>query len=203
VTTDFLPGRLRDRPRWGLTGALVAISLAVVAACGLVVPTLLGGHRDAAHFANADDGPTVLLGKRVYRERCAACRGRYLQGQPLWQMHDALSHQRAPAHDQTGHTWLHSDEALFFTTKYGHFADAAATAVSAMPAFKDVLDDREIVAVIAFIKARWPVGLLVAQAALNPGQAGMPAGAAASNWTFPPDCVAATRRVVVRSKPRG
>ena len=44
-----------------------------------------------------------------------------------------------------------------------------------MPAFEAVLDDRETLNVLAFIKARWPpIGLRVAQATLNPGHAGMP-----------------------------
>jgi hypothetical protein len=42
-----------------------------------------------------------------------------------------------------------------------------------MPAFEAVLDDRETLNVLAFIKARWPpIGLRVAQATLNPGHAG-------------------------------
>ena len=38
-----------------------------------------------------------------------------------------------------------------------------------MPAFEAVLDDRETLNVLAFIKARWPpIGLRVGQAMLNP-----------------------------------
>jgi mono/diheme cytochrome c family protein len=155
------------------------------------------------HFANADDLVTVMRGKQVYMERCASCHGRNLQGQPLWQTVDQNSHRRAPAHDQTGHTWLHGDEELFFITKFGHFANVAETVPAAMPGFEKVLDDRDTLAVIAFIKARWPVGLRVMQAMRNPGRAGMPAGAERSDWRFPPECGPAVVRGTGTRTPSG
>ena len=69
----------------------------------------------------------------------------------------------------------------------------AANAVSYMPAFKGVLDDREILAVIAFIKARWPIGLRIAQAMLNPGFVGMPKHSDNADWRLPPSCNAILR----------
>src|SRR5260370_38819894 len=71
-------------------------------------------------------------------------------------------------------------------TKYGRFAAAPPDHVSYMPPFKDRLSDDEILAVIAFIKARWPLGLRVSQALLNPGYAGMPAQADQVEWRLPP-----------------
>ena len=41
-----------------------------------------------SHFANANDEAAVLTGRQIYRERCAACHGRNLEGQPLWQLQD-------------------------------------------------------------------------------------------------------------------
>lgn len=72
-------------------------------------------------------------------------------------------------------------------TKYGHFSDAPPGVRSYMPEFASSLDDAQILAAIAFIKARWPLGLRVSQALLNPGYAGMPANA--RSRTFPPTCV--------------
>ena len=63
-----------------------------------------------------------------------------------------------------------------------------------MPPFEGVLDDNAILAVIAFIKARWPVGLRVLQAMRNPGEAGMPSGAHRTDWTFPADCMVPGQR---------
>ena len=63
----------------------------------------------------------------------------------------------APPHDETGHTWHHADDLLFEITKFG-----AARVIndpsyqSAMPVYENVLSDEEIIAVLSFIKSRWP-----------------------------------------------
>jgi mono/diheme cytochrome c family protein len=124
---------------------------------------------------------------------CASCHGRNLQGQPLWQLSDEYAGRRAPAHDETGHTWQHSDEEIFHMIKYGRFSSAAVDIFSFMPAFDKAMDDRAILAVMAFIKARWPVGLRAFQAMLNPGHAGMPRNATSEEWRLPPTCNAADR----------
>jgi S-disulfanyl-L-cysteine oxidoreductase SoxD len=140
------------------------------------------------HFADADSPAAVGLGERLYAGHCASCHGRYRQGQPLWQIIDAYTGRRAPALDDSGRIWQRSDEAIFHISKYGRYATASPGGVSTMPAFEDVLGDREILAVVAFIKARWPIGLRIAQAMLNPGFAGMPADADDTAWRLPPSC---------------
>ena len=79
-------------------------------------------------------------------------------------------------------------------TKYGRFSNSPAGIRSYMPGFAGSLDDEQILAVIAFIKARWPLGLRVSQSLLNPGYAGMPANAQSADWTFPPTCVTSAQR---------
>ena len=170
---------------WVIRGALAIVTTGVVLGGGLLS---LPPRRDAGHFADADDPALVADGKHVYAARCASCHGRHLQGQPLWQLADADSARRAPAHDQTGHTWQHADEDLFHITKFGRFAATPETAVSYMPGFGTVMADGEMLAAIAFIKASWPIGLRVAQATLNPGSAGMPREAGQAGWTFPANC---------------
>ena len=96
--------------------------------------------------------------------------------------------------DETGHTWQHADEDLFHKTKYGRFAAEPTDVVPAMPAFAVILDDFQILAALAFIKASWPLGLRVSQAMLNPGYAGMPADANEMEWRLPPNCNALLRR---------
>jgi S-disulfanyl-L-cysteine oxidoreductase SoxD len=147
-----------------------------------------------AHFADADDPGMVTPGKKIYSGHCASCHGRNLQGQPLWQLIDGYAGRRAPAHDETGHTWQHSDEDIFHLVKYGRFPSAPAGVISFMPPAKGVLSDREILNVIAFIKARWPIGLRASQAMLNPGRAGMPRQASSQEWTLPPTCNALLRQ---------
>ena len=148
-----------------------------------------------AHFADADDMGKVIAGKALYRRWCASCHGRKLQGQSLWQLQDQYAGRRAPAHDQTGHTWAHSDDDLFFMTREGRFPATPATTISYMPAFRDFLTDEQIVTVIAFIKANWSVGLRLSQALLNPGHAGIPKSIEENaDWTLPPTCIISSQR---------
>jgi hypothetical protein len=125
--------------------------------------------------------------------------GRLLQGQALWQLRDDDAHKRAPAHDESGHTWQHSDEELFHITKYGRFESTPPERVSFMPAFKNRLTDDQILAIIAFIKRGWPIGLRASQATLNPGYPGMPPEASRVAWKSPPTCRAALEQRGVKS----
>jgi mono/diheme cytochrome c family protein len=145
-------------------------------------------HAALAHFADADDPGMVTLGKKIYSGHCASCHGRNLQGQPLWQLIDEYAGRRAPAHDETGHTWQHSDADIFHMIKFGRFPLVPAGVISFMPPAEGLLSDREILNVMAFIKARWPIGLRASQAMLNPGRAGMPRNASSQEWLLPPTC---------------
>lgn len=139
-------------------------------------------------FADADSPRLVIQGRDLYRARCATCHGRRLQGQALWAVRDRFVHQRAPAHDDTGHTWQHSDRELLAITRTGRLPGMPDDVSSHMPAFAGVLSDGEILAILAFIKSRWSIGIRAAQASLNPDFRGMPAAAADADWTFPPNC---------------
>jgi len=120
-------------------------------------------------FAGCDSGPTpkvelrpddpqiVELGRKVYEQRCAACHGAQLEGQPRWRERDSTGRFPAPPHDGSGHTWHHPDDLLFRITKHGVAkASNLKDYDSAMPAFDGVLTDAEIVAVLSWIKAQWP-----------------------------------------------
>lgn len=168
--------------RWLVRGALGAAAAGVLAAMGL-----LAAGRAAPRLADADDAALVQRGRHLYAARCAGCHGRRLQGQALWQADGPGSDRRAPALDQTGHGWLHDDAALIRIVERGRFGDSAEGAPQAMPAFGPSLGARDTLAVVAFVKASWPIGLRVAQARLNPGSAGMP-HRAAGDWTFPAMC---------------
>jgi len=187
----MLAGRLARVIGWLSIAASLTAAIVVGWGAARVPPSA------ATHIADANDTAMVSRGKRIYAVHCASCHGRYLQGQPLWQLVDDYAGRRAPAQDETGHTWQHSDEDLFEVTKYGRFASAPSRYVSYMPAFRDELSDQQILATLAFIKARWPLGLRVAQAMLNPGHSGMPPDAAEAAWTFPPVCKAILRQANV------
>jgi hypothetical protein len=52
-------------------------------------------------------------GQLLYQQFCASCHGIDLEGQPDWQSPGADNIFPTPSHNETGHTWHHSDAALF------------------------------------------------------------------------------------------
>ncbi|MCB1519142.1 MAG: cytochrome c [Hyphomicrobiaceae bacterium] len=107
-----------------------------------------------------DNAGVVAQGQRVYQTNCASCHGDRLQGQVRdWRKRDAEGYLPAPPHDASGHTWHHADKVLFEMTKYGPQAFAGSDYRSRMPAYAGTLTDREIIAVLSFIKAQWPPGI--------------------------------------------
>lgn len=102
-------------------------------------------------FAAAD----IQLGKELYAGNCASCHGVELEGQPNWQRRLENGRMPAPPHDESGHTWHHSDRVLFEITKGGVGA-IVPNYESDMPAFEGMLTDDEIRTILAFIKSTWP-----------------------------------------------
>ena len=103
-----------------------------------------------------NDLSLVTLGQNIYSENCASCHGVDLEGQENWQKRDDEGYLPAPPHDETGHTWHHPDEYLFLMTKYGIEKIIGKKYLNKMPAYKDILTDKEIIAVLSFIKSKWP-----------------------------------------------
>ncbi len=121
---------------------------------------------DRADPGNAN---LVTMGAEIYRAECSACHGADLEGQPNWRERQPDGSFPAPPHDQSGHTWHHGDDLLFSITKYGGAKSAPAGFVSRMPAFGEKLSDREIWAVLSFIKSRWPEDVRQRQARIDAG----------------------------------
>ena len=103
-----------------------------------------------------NDLSLITLGQNIYSENCASCHGVDLEGQENWQKRDDKGYLPAPPHDETGHTWHHPDEYLFLMTKYGIEKIIGKKYLNNMPAYKDILTDKEIIAVLSFIKSKWP-----------------------------------------------
>ena len=101
------------------------------------------------------DQDLVDLGKLVYKNNCASCHGVNLEGQERWRQPDSDGYMPAPPHDESGHTWHHPDEYLFLMTKYGLEEIIGQEYPNNMPAYSNVLSDREIVAALSFIKSTW------------------------------------------------
>lgn len=146
----------------GLT--LGAVALAVAAVGWALWPSSSPGGADPA------DPRQVARGETVYRESCASCHGVNLEGQPNWRIRKPDDRLPAPPHDETGHTWHHTDEQLFRITKQGLIPPLAPEGYeSDMPAFDDVLTDDDIWAALAFIKSRWPSRILARQPSSDKG----------------------------------
>lgn len=107
--------------------------------------------------ANPASASQVAAGAKVYAEHCAACHGSKLEGQPNWRQRLPNGRMPAPPHDESGHTWHHTDEVLFGITKRGLVPGKYASLgyESDMPAFGGKLTDDDIGAVLAFIKSHW------------------------------------------------
>jgi mono/diheme cytochrome c family protein len=119
----------------------------------------------AGSYIDPSDHALVALGKKVYANNCTVCHGAKLEGQPDWRIRQANGRLPAPPHDETGHTWHHPDPVLIDITKNGLVPGVTAPPgyVSDMPAYGNLLSDREILAVLAYIKRSWPKQALAAQ----------------------------------------
>ena len=100
-----------------------------------------------------NDPNFLIQGKKIYRTHCAVCHGINLEGQKGWVENDTKANILAPPHDETGHSWHHSDQALFSLTKYGGSGKTGQP--SAMPGYQQILTDDQIISVLSFIKSTW------------------------------------------------
>ena len=104
----------------------------------------------------------VAMGETVYTAQCASCHGEDLEGEVDWKNSGEVL--KAPPHDETGHTWHHSDAYLIESVKDGGARLVGQNVgVSPMPAYAEILSDEEITAVFSYIKSTWPSDILIAQ----------------------------------------
>ena len=103
-------------------------------------------------------------GQALYQEYCASCHGENLEGQNDWQAPDENGVRPAPPHDETGHTWHHPYEMLFYYTKLGGEGFAKAQNMqpfpSGMPAFGEQLSDEQIDNILRYIESSWPAQII-------------------------------------------
>ena len=123
---------------------------------GMVIYLIEEKVAEAAISLNTNNKQTILLGKSVYVQNCASCHGVKLEGQKDWMSRLPDGLMPAPPHDETGHTWHHSDKYLFMITKYGIEDIIGQKYPNNMPAYKGILSDKEIISVLSYIKSTWP-----------------------------------------------
>lgn len=151
---------------------LVAASAALALAAGIYFVADRTAAPAGAVALRPDDAKALAVGERVYAAHCASCHGGRLEGQPNWQSPGPDGLLPAPPHDAGGHTWHHPDELLFRITKFG--VAKAANLIghrSAMPAYEGILSDEEIVAVLSWIKSRWPASVRAKHDQINEASA--------------------------------
>lgn len=147
----------------------IAGSLAITGALGWF---FLGQADTAGVRLRPDDATLVASGKTLYDEHCAACHGANLEGQPDWRQRLENGRLPAPPHDETGHTWHHPDGQLFALTKHGPAALVGGSYESDMPGYEGLLSDAQIIAVLSFIKSRWPADIRDRHDAMNEADGG-------------------------------
>ena len=110
---------------------------------------------DSPAKPDANSPTLVARGEAVYAQHCASCHGATLEGQANWRSRLPNGRLPAPPHDATGHTWHHSDKQLFEMVKNGTTGMVPGYETD-MPAYKDILGDADIWAVLSFIESTWP-----------------------------------------------
>lgn len=137
-----------------LLSAVAVSALAAIAAFA----QLQGGNvraEDVTFLGQPVTSEQIARGQKAYAEYCASCHGANLEGQPDWKRRLENGRMPAPPHDESGHTWHHSDQDLFAITKLG-VGGVVPGYESDMLAFGEILSDEEIASVLAFIKSTWP-----------------------------------------------
>lgn len=122
---------------------------------------------ESVFVIDASDPVLVALGEPIYFEHCASCHGAALEGQPDWRRRRPDGRLPAPPHDPSGHTWHHPDWELFAMTAHGVTPLAPPDYETDMPAYRGILSDQEIIAVLAWIKAQWPAEIAAIQQDIN------------------------------------
>jgi mono/diheme cytochrome c family protein len=144
-------GVLRSSSVTKFVWATAALFAAVAVSAVLLVTEPLNPF-----IANSGNAAFVAEGHALYTIHCSSCHGRSLEGQPNWQTPLPNGRMPAPPHDASGHTWHHSDDDLTGIVKFGLKPYVAKDYESDMPAFEPILKDREILAIVTYIRSTWP-----------------------------------------------
>ena len=101
------------------------------------------------------DPGAVARGRQVYGQTCATGHGANAEGAPNWLQPDARGDLPPPPHDDTGHTWRHSDAQLAEIIHDGMRDPFNKTPELTMPPFNDRLSDQDVADIIAYFKSLW------------------------------------------------
>jgi len=132
------------------------VILIIIIAIGLFNFVVNDNSAQASVSLKPKDKSLIKLGKKIYTQNCASCHGVNLEGEKKWMSRLPNGMMPAPPHDEKGHTWHHNDNYLFMITKYGVEEILGEKYPNNMPAYKEILSDKEIISVLSYIKSTWP-----------------------------------------------
>ena len=123
----------------------------------IVLGLLLSGntYSDNHYPITRDSELMIVRGKIAYQNNCVSCHQVNLAGAENWIGLDEVGHRKAPPLNGTGHTWHHDDATLHTIIKYG-LVGIVSDYEGKMGGFGDNLSDKDIDAVLAYIKSFWP-----------------------------------------------
>ena len=141
-----------------LSPSVLILAIAIIAVGMLAAAKWhadVGSSQVVINGISAPPMPTLAVdvigaGKALYAQYCAACHGARPEGQPEWRVPLENGLYPAPPHDETNHTWHHTDELLEEIVRNGGTRNK-----SAMPGFSAQLGSTEIQAILTYIKLRW------------------------------------------------
>ena len=108
----FLVSRIAFSSR-GMIGALLVASSASADEFKLTYDPFKDLGTAQASPADPSNRDQVRAGAVLYVEHCAECHGAALEGAENWQDSTEDGTYLPPPHDDSGHTWHHSDKVLF------------------------------------------------------------------------------------------
>lgn len=110
-----------------------------------------------AETGKKPDPESVKLGKILYEKHCEVCHQKDgIGANPVpWSIRNPSYIPPMPL-NETSHAWHHSDEQLVHTILNG-------IAERNMPAWQQVLSDKEAAEIVAYIKSLWSAKILACQ----------------------------------------
>ena len=125
---------------------VLLVTINLVAGCssevGVDGETVSGRWYTAAQVAN---------GSRLFQSHCSVCHGEFAAATPGWRTTNDSGDYPPPPLNGTAHAWHHPISVLEET-----IATGGVPLGGVMPGFREVLDDGEARATIAYFQSFWP-----------------------------------------------
>ena len=135
----------RGQPGWL---SIVALALA---SCGGQLTT---GAGPVTPYPTLD-AQQAARGRAIYEANCTACHGSNAEGPSNWATPGPDGLYPPPPHDDSGHTWHHSDRVLYEAIYAGMGDPLRPGSPLRMPAWAGKLSDGEIRALMDYFKSLW------------------------------------------------